>query len=585
MSSLSCWFLPLGVSAKRSATALAVLSTTALAQAADGSWTASSGDWATPGNWAGEIVPGGLGTTGNIDIATFGSGGAGGTIQVEEGRNVGGIVFGTHAYTLSGGPLVLSAGATIFGDTGSLAVQSDVNLVGNANFRARGAATRINISGDITGTAGVGVTHTLTLNGHNANVAQTTSNQISGAISDGANGGKIALSVGGGAVNTTATATPALWELSTANTYSGGTTILAGSRDGRGNLLVTHDNALGTGDVTIYNSSSVGQQGQLQLSGNIDLTLAEGKKIIVTAAGSGANALIENVSGNNSYLGQIQTERHGGFSSSSGKLTLGTIYTTNVNTGGAAFTLGGAGDGEVVGRIYNTDDSGGGARRINLTKNGTGTWTLSNPGTGTERNRFKSIVVTAGELLLNSDNSLNVGVVTVSASGTLGGNGIVGGTGATFAAGSFLSAGPTLAEDATGVGTFTFTSAVDISGLAGGTDGGLLFQLGSLAASDKVALTTGALTIGTLDLADFDFTALTGFGTGTYTLFDTSQTVVGSFGTNLTGTLDGYDITLAFANANQDIVLIVSAIPEPSAYAVILGSLILAGVVARRRRR
>jgi len=401
-----------------------------------------------------------------------------------------------------------------------------------------------------------------------------------------------------GTGSVTKAATAGVLTLSNANTYTGGTTIAAG---GQNILRVTHDKALGTGNVTIGATSSANQNATLQLAGNIqlDLGVTGGVANRITTNGGSASANnphIENLSGENSYLGEVYVLGPLHVRSTAGKITLGSInlnYSSGTTeTGPRPLQLSGAGDGEITGRIYNS-----GTRRFNLTVNSTGTWTFSNAGTGTSaRNDLNSITITSGTLVLSGgetdvvnnsvvnagallvNGSLNSAAVNVNATGTLGGDGIVGGA-ATFAAGSFLSPG----ETAGTAGILTFNNAVDISGLAGGTDGGLKFQLGTTA--DQIVLTSGVLTIGSglLDINDFDFVALSGFGVGTYTLFDTTQTITGSLGSNLTAVLGSYNVELRFANSNQDLVLSVTAIPEPSTVLLLgLGALAL-GV--RRFRR
>lgn len=227
----------------------------------------------------------------------------------------------------------------------------------------------------------------------------------------------------------------------------------------------------------------------------------------------------------------------------------------------------------------------------NVTKAGTGTLVFN----GNLNNGASNVVVTAGTFILNGVNAytgtttINAGTLLVNGSlsasstvtvnaGTFGGSGTASGA-ATAASGSFLSAG---ASSGT-VGTLTFGSTLDISGLAGGT-GGLLFDLAGTGASDKITLTSGALSIGSgvLNLDDFSFTTLGGYGVGTYTLLSTSTSIVGTLGSNLTGTVGGLNGELSISG--NDLVLTVSAIPEPATYAALAGLGVLGLAVLRRRR-
>src|SRR5690606_16793324 len=92
----------------------------------------------------------------------------------------------------------------------------------------------------------------------------------------------------------------------------------------------------------------------------------------------------------------------------------------------------------------------------------------------------------------------------------------------------------------------------------------LVFELGANAASDKVAFSSGALTIGTgvLGFDDFTFIASAGIADGVYTLFDGNSLIQGSLDeSNLSGTFSGFTGTLSFADSGNDLVLTV--VPEP----------------------
>jgi autotransporter-associated beta strand protein len=192
----------------------------------------------------------------------------------------------------------------------------------------------------------------------------------------------------------------------------------------------------------------------------------------------------------------------------------------------------------------------------------------------------------AGTLRLNN-NALSAGSMSVSSGATLDGYGTVSGD-ATFASGSNLriaqydrASTDVPAPLLSSVGSLTFNSNLTLGDL------NLFFDLDTVEASDRVQLgASGVLNIGSgvLDLDNFTFTALTGFGPGTYTLFSTSQSIAGSLGSNLVGTLGGYDISLGFGNSGTSLDLIVAPIPEPSAFAALAG-LAAFGLCATRRRR
>jgi autotransporter-associated beta strand protein len=227
-----------------------------------------------------------------------------------------------------------------------------------------------------------------------------------------------------------------------------------------------------------------------------------------------------------------------------------------------------------------------------LTKLGAGNLTLSGV------NTYKgATVIEAGALILTGSINGSSGIVvksgatfdvsgvagySLTAGQTLSGRGTVNG-GVSLALGGKLAPGES-------VGTLTFNSSLDLSpALNPLASGSLLFELGPVAASDKVVLLSGAgLTIsaGSLDFGDFSFTNAGGLQSGTYTLFDTSTAITGTLDTDplhLQGSLgSGFTGTLALSADGQDVVL--NVVPEPTSLSVLLAGLgTLAGF--RRRRR
>jgi autotransporter-associated beta strand protein len=250
--------------------------------------------------------------------------------------------------------------------------------------------------------------------------------------------------------------------------------------------------------------------------------------------------------------------------------TGGTI--TNTSFGALTFSAGNAADTVFAGVIQNNIDP------IGFTKQGTGKLVLTGANIYTG-----PTTVTAGALVVGdgvSGSLSGTSSVNIANGATLGGSGSIIGsisnvTLVTLAAGASLAPGNS-------AGTLNFDlgpGLLDVVGAAG-VSNGFKFELGTT--SDKVALLTGGLSIGTgvLDLNDFVFTDAGGFGEGTYTLFDGTAAINGTLGSNLIGSVLGLSATLGFADNGNDIVLVV--VPEPGTAIALFAGL---SVLALRRKR
>jgi len=241
--------------------------------------------------------------------------------------------------------------------------------------------------------------------------------------------------------------------------------------------------------------------------------------------------------------------------------------------------------GTINGAVNNNNST---RTRLSLTKNGTGDLTM----TGAINNLERTTNINAGTLIINSTTTSFGDVVATTAisvnnGGTLGGTGNItttAGDNIVVADGGKLEAG---LDGSAGKLTMALANAtLDISAATAGVGTGWLrFDLGANTTAgttyDQFDLTGGALKIGTANLsfADFDFNAIAGFGAGNYTLFQTTTAIDGSLSDSNSGTINGLSSSLSISGNN----LILTAVPEPSTWALIACS--LATLVVLRRRR
>jgi fibronectin-binding autotransporter adhesin len=307
------------------------------------------------------------------------------------------------------------------------------------------------------------------------------------------------------------------WTLNGTNTYSGGTTVTAGS-------------------LTMGIASALGStSGQLTVNGG---TL--------------------NLAGNNLAVGNL-TGAGGTISGTSGSRTL-TIGTGDFGGGNFQGTI--------------ADGSGG---TTALTKNGTGTITLSGANSYTG-----ATSINAGTLLVNGSTSA-ASSVSVGLSGTLGGNGTI--NGATTVNGAL--------RPGNSPGVLAFTSALTLNGttvleINGTATRGIDF--------DGVNTGAGLLTYGgalTFDLGTtlsgnqtFDLFSIGGGNqTGNFTSVALSGNYTGSLTRNgsVWALTDGGGNNWSFSQSTGDLTFI--AVPEPAAMALVGTGVAMLVVRLNRRRK
>jgi autotransporter-associated beta strand protein len=277
-------------------------------------------------------------------------------------------------------------------------------------------------------------------------------------------------------------------------------------------------------------------------------------------------------------IGSTQLSVTGGSNGANADYSLSLGTTGGVSLSGSpTFNVAknGTGAGNVtVGAITQTAAASG------ITKTGDGTLIATGASTYTG-----PTVINGGALIVAGSLS-GTSAISVNSGGTLGGAGTITTPGAvTAATGARLAPGAQLLSPGTlSISATTLNLSAEITG----NSQSLLFNLGSVSASSKVALTAGNLNIGDGKLAfgDFQFVAGNGFGAGTYTLFDTSSAIAGTLNAapgNLTGSINLLPATLSLGDGGRDILLTV--IPEPNSLTALLGGLGMLGSLRSFRRR
>jgi len=324
--------------------------------------------------------------------------------------------------------------------------------------------------------------------------------------------------------------------LNSSNSYSGGTTLNAGT------IFLMQYQALGNGTLTLnggtlslgssvkfYNAINVasntsvavgtlgGIGGAVTGNGNLNLSVSgNGNTFDILGDMSNYGGTLT-VSNSNCFL-RFNYNSYAMVDNSGASFNLGSGNTTLLNRNSGTFTFGGLSGGasttltgasSVAAPTYyfiganNASTVFAGTISDNvgltaLTKIGTGSLTLAG------NNTFSGgTTVNAGSLIVNSTagSGTGSGTVSVNPGATLGGNGINGGQ-------VSLAAGATLAPGSSAPGTLTINNDLGLNNASI-----LQFQLGTN--SDRVAV-AGDLTLGgTLNLSNAG-----GFGPGTYQLFN-----------------------------------------------------------------
>ena len=346
------------------------------AQATSDTWNMdAAGNWDVGGNWLGSNVPGST-TADNADVATFSyTLTADCIITVDAPRYIGGISFGNTSafkYTLSSGALQLNNGGVIQTLAGNGdhtdTIDTPIQLNGSTAFFTANATSANSLLriGAVTGSATAGTTNTLMLNGPNMGA-----NAVTGVISDGSGGGKLALYKDHAGV----------WSISGANTYTGGTTINMGI------FNVSGDQSAATGGWTIGPASANAVTCNFQSASSVlvpaDKTIQIGN---TTAAG-----------------GAFPTMNVAGVVTNNGALLVGRRATLNLNNGSVwmqsgDFSISGYGGAEAFMNLNSGSTltyTGPNSIKVNPADNNTGDATLTIKGTFVTGQGFERTIVPA----------------------------------------------------------------------------------------------------------------------------------------------------------------------------------------------
>ncbi len=461
--------------------------------------------------------------------------------------NVGGLILASNT-ALGTGALNAAAGTTL--DTSSaVSLANAVNLAGNlgilgsADLTLNGLVSGV---GDLT-KSGAGA---LTLNGNNAYLGGTQLNAGGLVLGNGSALGSGGLAVNGAATldtsaavalanNTTLNAAltvvgsndlalggvvdgsatlikngNANLTLNGANTYSGGTTLAAGT------LTVGNATGLGSGALTVTGASTLDNSVPLVLANainlNADLNVAGNNNLTLAGVLAGNAALIKNgaadllLSGNNTFSGPLNVL--GGSVTTAGNAALGNTSGVNVG-GGASLNLGG--------NASLTTLAGTGAIQV------AGGSTLAVGGSNLD-NTFAGTLSGAGNLDKNGSGVLNLSGTngisgaanvnggTLNVSGSLASGTVAVNTGATLTGPGSLAGAVTVADG--GHIGLTSGSTLSVGSLVLGNDANLDVGLGVPVVGGGSGLLNvgGDLTLG----GNLNVTDIGGFGSGVYNIIN-----------------------------------------------------------------
>ncbi|CAM3019630.1 beta strand repeat-containing protein [Rariglobus hedericola] len=369
-----------------------------------------------------------------------------------------------------------------------------------------------------------------------------------------------------------------------------GTTLTYNGQMTAGNTVILRTNVIG-GSTLVINSTLADGPSAAAFTINKQFTTTYYDTTGATASNDGTGTLV--LGGDNTFTGAVNISagtvritHANGLGGTTGATLVSSNATLDLNgqtVGAEAVSLTGTGVGS-VGALRNSSASAASlGGNVTLTGNTSigATGTLKLTGVIGESGGVRTLTkIGTGELTLNGINTYT-GTTTVSA-GTLGGIGSISTGAATFATGTTLNPG-----DGATTGQFSFGGNLALS-----NDAIFSVSLNQSAGNgyDRVAVAgTTNITGSILSVGfgtSFDSTAQVG---QTFSILTSIGTLTGQFdqGTSITATSGTatYDFGISYTGNIVTLTLNnISAIPEPSTWALIAGAASMLAVVARRRR-
>ena len=497
-----------------------------------------------------------------------------------------------------------TAAKILVGNGGTLAF----NVGGTSEFSAANITTLLTNLGGSNGSSAGGLAAGSAIGFDTTNAAGSTFT-VADTLAD-------STGTGGGAVGLAKLGTNTLI-LSAANTFtgpiaiSGGTlqvgtgaasTGSLGSGTYAGNIVnngilsfqttanqILNGNISGTGQVIV----NPGQGGSLTLGGSNSTysggTVFQGVAAKITSASALGTGMITFQGGGSldSTVTAMSTNNAQNWSWDWNYL--GATNSLNMGTGNVTLTSGATPNLTYVTVSANTLTVGGvisGAAGRGLGKDGAGTLTLNGNNTYTG-----ATVISTGTLALGSSGSISsTSGVAVASGATFDVSGVsggytLGGLSAQILSGYGTVHGPitigatgTVHPSAGAIGTMTFTS-----GLTATSGATFSFNINSTAISSDLLAITGTTNLGGASLVLNDIGANPSF-TGSMTLL-TSTSLTGQFLNQTEGsTITVGSNTYVISYLSNMVTLSISAVPEPSTTAALVGAMILGLAIYRRRR-